>query len=124
MYSLLQIQQLHPSYYIMYMFALILSFFMGFWIIMKYLHGYPMKSKIRYSITAGLLATKFVITIATLLGIDHVFLIIRIGVLWLPITANLILLISNLFAVLSLNWERIKPHFTITEEEYQQLFEY
>ena len=109
--------------YTSYMFALILSFFLGFYIIMKYYQG-NFKQKIRYSITAGLLAAKFVIAIASLLGIDHVFLYIRIGVLRIPISSNLLLFISSLFASLSLNWDKIQKHLTISEEEYQQLFEY
>ncbi len=117
-----QIPQLHPNYYIAYMFALILSFFLAFYIIMKYYQG-PFKTKIRYSITAGLLASKFVIVIASLLGIDHLFLYIRIGILRIPITSNLLLFISSTLATLSLNWDKIQKHLTISEEEYQQLFE-
>jgi len=119
------IPQLHLDIinpYIAYMYALILSFFLAFWIIIKYYQGSP-SQKIRYSITAGLLATKFVIAIASLLGIDHVFIYIRIGVLRIPITSNLLLFISSLFASLSLNWDKIQKHLTISEEEYQQLFE-
>ena len=113
------------SIYIAYMFALILSFFLGFWIILKYLREYPIKTRIKYSITAGLLAAKFVIIIASLFGVDHVFLLIRIGrVLVIPISANLILLLSNLLVTISLNWDKLQKHFTVSEEEYQALFEY
>ncbi len=91
---------------------------------MKHSYGYPFKTKIKYGVTAGLLSTKFVIAIASLLGIDHVFLILRVGILRIPVSANLLLFISNLSAVLSLNWERIKPLLTITEEEYEQLLQY
>jgi len=107
--------------YIAYMFGLVLSFYLGFYIVMKYYSG-SFRERIRYSITAGLLATKFVIAIASLLGIDHVLFIVRIGVLRIPVTANLILFISNLLAVLSLNWERISKYLTISEEEYIEVF--
>ena len=110
------------EYYIAYMFALLFSFYLGFTIIMKFLANYPVKTRIKYSITAGLLATKFIVFIATLLGIDHMFFILRIGVLRIPVTANLVLFVSNLLAVLSLNWERLKPLFTISEEEYERVF--
>ncbi len=109
--------------YIAYMFALVLSFFAGFYIIMKHVRGYPIKVKIRYAVTAGLLASKFVIAIAWLLGIDHVFLYMRIGILRIPISSNLLLFISSLLTTLSLNWETLQKHLTISEEEYQQLFE-
>lgn len=105
------------------MLGLIMSFYLGFYIIMRYYQG-SFKTKIRHSITAGLLGTKFVIVVACLLGIDKTLLNIRIGAIHLPITANLLLFISNLLATLSLNWEKIKPHFTITEEEYQAILEY
>ncbi|MCD6300910.1 MAG: hypothetical protein J7L82_02450 [Staphylothermus sp.] len=119
------IPQLHLDIvnpYIAYMYALILSFFLGFYIIIKNYQGNP-GQKIRYSITAGLLATKFVIAIASLLGIDHVFLYLRIGVLRIPISSNLLLFISSLMATISLNWEKINKHLTITEKEYQQIVE-
>ncbi len=108
--------------YTSYMFALILSFFLGFYIIMKYYQG-SFKQKIRYSITAGLLAAKFVIVIASLLGIDHVFFYLRIGVLKIPITSNLLLFISSLLTTLSLNWDRLSKYLSISEEEYQTILE-
>ncbi len=110
--------------YMIYMLGLILSFYLGFYVVLKHSYGYPFKTKIRYSITAGLLSTKFVIVIASLLGIDHLFFYLRIGCLKLPVTANLLLFISNLLAVTSLNWERIKPLLTVTEEEYERIFQY
>ena len=109
------------EYYIAYMFALLFSFYLGFTIIMKFLANYPVKTRIKYSITAGLLATKFIVFIATLLGIDHMFFILRIGVLRIPVTANLVLFVSNLLAVLSLNWEKVSKMLSISEEEYLEI---
>jgi len=103
------------------MFALLFSFYLGFTIVLLYFRGAPFKTRIKYGVTAGLLSTKFVIFIATMLGIDHLFFYLRIGRLVLPITANLILFTSNLLAVLSLNWERISKYLTITEEEYLEI---
>ena len=107
--------------YIVYLFALLFSFYLGFTIVLIYLREAPLKPRIKYAVTAGLLSTKFVIFIATMLGIDHLFFYLRIGRLVLPITANLILFTSNLLAVLSLNWERISKYLTITEEEYLEI---
>lgn len=109
--------------YIIYMFALLLSFYLGFYIVMKYYQG-SLRQKIRYSITAGLLSVKFVIVIASLLGIDHILFYLIIGKLWIPITSNLLLFISSMMATLSLNWDKIQKQLTISEEEYQALFEY
>lgn len=109
--------------YIIYMFALLLAFYMGFWIIMKYYQG-GLREKFKYSITAGLLSVKFVVVIASLLGIDHVILYLIIGRLWIPVTSNGLLFLSSLLTTLSVNWERLSKYFTISEEEYQSLFEY
>ena len=105
------------------MLALILSFYLGFFIIMKYFQG-DLKQKIKYSITAGLLSVKFVIVVASVLGIDHLLFYLVIGRLWIPVTSNLILFISSMFTTISLNWDKLQKHLTITEEEYQSLFEY
>ena len=108
--------------YIAYMFGLVFSFFLGFTIIMRFLVNYPVKIRIRYSITAGLLATKFIIVMASLLGIDRTLVIIRIGRLYIPITANLLLFTSNMLTVLSLNWEKVSKMLSISEEEYMEIF--
>lgn len=108
--------------YIVYLFALLFSFYLGFTIVLIYLREAPLKPRIKYAVTAGLLSTKFVIFIATMLGIDHLFFYLRIGRLVIPVTSNLILFTSNLLAVLSLNWERISRYLTITEEEYERVF--
>ena len=107
--------------YIVYLFALLFSFYLGFTIVLIYLREAPLKPRIKYAVTAGLLSTKFVIFIATMLGIDHLFFYLRIGRLVIPVTSNLILFTSNLLAVLSLNWERISKYLTITEEEYLEI---
>ncbi len=119
-----QLQQFHIiNAYIIYMFALLLSFYLGFYIIMKYYQG-SLKDKIRYSITAGLLSVKFVIAVASVLGIDHLLFYLIIGKLWIPITSNGLLFTSSLLATLSLNWEKLQKHFTISEKEYESLLEY
>ncbi len=122
MYSPVLHQQLLPSLsvYIVYLFSLLLAFYLGFYIVMKNSYGYSFHKKIRYSITAGLLSTKFIVFIATLLGIDHVFFIIVVAHrITIPVTANMILLLGNLLAVISLNWERISSWFnSLFEEEF------
>lgn len=108
--------------YLVYLFALLFSFYLGFTIVLIYLREAPLKPRIRYAVTAGLLSTKFVIFIATMLGIDHLFFYLRIGRIIIPVTANLILFLSNLLAVLSLNWDRVNKYLTISEEEYMEIF--
>ena len=115
--------QLPSLYGLAYMAALLLSFYAGFYIVMSTARGYSFREKMRYGVTAGLLSTKFIIFIATLLGIDHVFLVVGLGPLHVPVTANLILFMSNLAATLSINWERLKQHLTVSEEEYWALLE-
>ena len=108
--------------YIIYMFALLFSFYLGFYIVMKYYQG-SLRQKIRYSITAGLLSVKFVIVIASLLGIDHILFYLIIGKLWIPITSNGLLFLSSLLTTMSLNWDKISKQLTINEEEYMKIFE-
>ena len=107
---------------ITYMFALLLSFYLSFWIIMKYYQG-DLKQKFKYSITAGLLSVKFVIVVASILGINHLLFYLVIGRIRVPITSNLLLFLSSLLTTISLNWNKLQKHLTITEEEYQAFFE-
>jgi len=104
-----------------YMFALIIGFYLGFYIIFKYSNA-GFTQRVRYGLTAGLLSTKFVIIIASVLGIDKPLYHITIGrTLSFTITANTILFISSLTTMLLVNINTVSKYLTITEDEWNKI---
>ncbi|MEM4976728.1 MAG: hypothetical protein QXT64_05340 [Desulfurococcaceae archaeon] len=112
--NLSQLPQLPDPYsYNLYLITLLGSFFIAFALTLKYTRSF------KHSMTAGLLASKIVILYGYLVGLDKVFLVLRIGPLRVPISVNLLFMLGGLLTTLWLNSDKIIKHLTITDEELQ-----